>query len=215
MLSKELYIEPYSSIDWPSCRNEIAKVDLYSPYSRILDVLFIAVAAWEKALCPKNLREAGIRHTYKLMVMEDQNSKCQTIAPVSKALNLLCRWIEEGPDSAGFKQHLSNVRDFFWMSPKGLLMCGTNGTQLWDAAFIGQMLYETGLADLPQNKESVVKLLQWLDDCQMQEDTPWVHEVHRHRSKGAWPFSTKEQHYTVSDCTAEGLKAVIYLQSLR
>lgn len=28
------------------------------------------------------------------------------------------------------------------------------------------------------------------------------------------PFSTKEQGYTVSDCTAEGLKAVMMLQSL-
>lgn len=28
------------------------------------------------------------------------------------------------------------------------------------------------------------------------------------------PFSTKEQGYTVSDCTAEGLKAVMMLQSV-
>jgi squalene cyclase len=35
----------------------------------------------------------------------------------------------------------------------------------------------------------------------------------RHRTKGAWPFSTKEQGYTVSDCTGEGLKSVLYLQT--
>lgn len=95
-----------------------------------------------------------------------------------------------------------------------MLMCGTNGSQTWDAGFIGQMLYETGLAKLPENRESTTKLLAWLDDTQHQEDTPWVEEAHRHPSKGAWPFSTKEQHYTVSDCTSEALKAVIYLQSL-
>lgn len=36
--------------------------------------------------------------------------------------------------------------------------------------------------------------------------------AYRHTTKGAWPFSTKEQGYTVSDCTAEALKAVIYAQ---
>ena len=36
----------------------------------------------------------------------------------------------------------------------------------------------------------------------------------RHRTKGAWPFSTKTQGYTVSDCTAEGLKSVLILQKL-
>lgn len=93
-------------------------------------------------------------------------------------------------------------------------MCGTNGSQLWDAAFAGQMLFETGLARLPENRDSVLKLLAWLDDCQLQEEIPHLEAAFRHRSKGAWPFSTREQHYTVSDCTSEGLKAVIYLQSL-
>jgi len=180
----------------------------------ILDTLYIALGAYEKYICPGFIRRAGIRYAYKLLVMGDDNTNCQTIGPVSKAMNMLCRWVEEGPDSQGFKTHLETVRDFFWMSPRGMMMCGTNGSQLWDAAFTAQMLYETGLAELPENHKSVNHLLEWIDDCQMQEDTKWVKEAHRHPSKGAWPFSTKEQHYTVSDCTAEGLKAVIYLQSL-
>lgn len=35
----------------------------------------------------------------------------------------------------------------------------------------------------------------------------------RHISKGAWPFSTRDQGYTVSDCTAEALKTVLLLQT--
>uniref|UniRef100_A0A0W0G8S3 Putative terpene synthase n=1 Tax=Moniliophthora roreri TaxID=221103 RepID=A0A0W0G8S3_MONRR len=38
--------------------------------------------------------------------------------------------------------------------------------------------------------------------------------AYRHRTKGAWGFSTREQGYTVTDCTAEGCKAALYLQSL-
>ena len=36
---------------------------------------------------------------------------------------------------------------------------------------------------------------------------------YRQTSKGAWPFSTRDQSYTVSDCTAEGLKAVLLMQN--
>lgn len=39
-------------------------------------------------------------------------------------------------------------------------------------------------------------------------------EAWRYPTKGAWPFSTREQGYTVSDCTSEGLKSVLMLQKL-
>lgn len=91
---------------------------------------------------------------------------------------------------------------------------GTNGSQLWDAAFISQALVETGLGSLPQNQDSTHKLLKWLDDCQIRENPKYYEEAYRHATKGAWPFSTKEQGYTVSDCAAEGMKAVLLLQSL-
>src|SRR5579859_6367925 len=44
----------------------------------------------------------------------------------------------------------------------------------------------------------------------MPENSP--KEAYRHQRKGAWPFSTRHQSYTVSDCTAEGLRAVLLLQ---
>ena len=92
------------------------------------------------------------------------------------------------------------------------MACGTNGSQLWDIAFITQALVETGLGDDPDNRESMLKALDWLDKCQIRENPKHYESAYRHRTKGAWPFSTKEQGYTVSDCTAEGLKSVLYLQ---
>ena len=59
---------------------------------------------------------------------------------------------------------------------------------------------------------SVVRILEWLDRCQMRENPRHYHTAYRHATKGAWPFSTKTQGYTVSDCTGEGLKAVLYIQ---
>lgn len=91
---------------------------------------------------------------------------------------------------------------------------GTNGSQLWDAAFISQALVETGIGALSENQASATHLLDWLDKCQIRENPKWYVEGYRHATKGAWPFSTKEQGYTVSDCTAEGMKAVMMLQEL-
>lgn len=46
----------------------------------------------------------------------------------------------------------------------------------------------------------------------MQSNPIHFHTAYRQATKGAWPFSTKTQGYTVSDCAAEGLKAVLFLQ---
>eukprot|EP00887_Chlorella_sp_A99_P007563 scaffold28.g7563.t1 len=39
-------------------------------------------------------------------------------------------------------------------------------------------------------------------------------EYYRHRSKGAWPFSTRDHGWPISDCTSEGLKASLALARL-
>ena len=57
-------------------------------------------------------------------------------------------------------------------------------------------------------------MLQWLDRAQIRENPRHFEAAYRHPTKGAWPFSTREQGYTVSDCVAEGLKAVIMLQKV-
>ena len=38
------------------------------------------------------------------------------------------------------------------------------------------------------------------------------YEDHQRQSKGAWVFGTPRQGHTIGDCTAEGLKALFYLQ---
>jgi len=162
----------------------------------------------------KWLREKALNRAYDLVVMEDENTSYQTIGPVSKSMNMVCRWLQEGPESESFQNHLKKIKDFLWMSKDGMLMTGTNGSQLWDASFIAQALYESDLTRLPENFESTNKLLEWLSDCQILENPKHFEKAYRHETKGAWPFSTKEQGYTVSDCTAEGMKSVLLLQSL-
>lgn len=88
---QEIYVESYASIHWPSCRNKVAKIDTFYPHTRLLDAFYLIIGGWEKFICPRAVREAGIREAYRLVVCDDENSNCQTIGPVSKAMNMLCR----------------------------------------------------------------------------------------------------------------------------
>jgi lanosterol synthase len=211
---QELYTQPYESINWPKQRNNIAKVDVYVRHSFVLDALFHVLSFWVNYVCPKFVLSAGIDAAYSLVCMEDDNTSYQCLGPVNKPMHMICRYDREGADSEAFKLHKEKLRDFMWVGREGMLMTGTNGSQLWDLAFISQALYETGLAEQKAYKTNVVKALEWLDDCQMRENPPHFEKAYRQATKGAWPFSTKEQGYTVSDCSAEALKAVIYLQEL-
>jgi squalene/oxidosqualene cyclase-like protein len=51
----------------------------------------------------------------------------------------------------------------------------------------------------------------YLDRTQIKEDEDNRELYFRHVSKGGWPFSTAAHGWPISDCTAEGLKAVLAL----
>ena len=57
----------------------------------------------------------------------------------------------------------------------------------------------------------VKKAYEFLDITQVKENVPNYDKVFRMPSKGAFPFSTRDCGWIVSDCTAEALKSIIYL----
>ncbi|KAJ6576339.1 terpene synthase [Mycena sp. CBHHK59/15] len=212
-LRKELYTSPYNTIDWPAQRNNIAAVDVYAPHTRLLNFInFFLSGTLESCPFPP-LHRRALDRAYELICMEDENTNFQDLAPVSKMMNMLCRMHAEGSASDAVARHAAKRGDVMWLTPDGMQVRGTNGSQLWDTAFAAQALVETGLADIEENKASTLKMLEWLDQAQIRENPKHHHTAYRQASKGAWAFSTKEQGYTLTDCTAEGLKAVLYLQN--
>ncbi|KAI0794385.1 lanosterol synthase [Fomes fomentarius] len=210
-LREELYTQNYYSIDWPAQRSYVHAIDLYTPHSHILEGLYKILGVYESCALPP-LRRAAIKRSYELVVLEDENTDCQDLGPVNKMMNQIVRMHAEGRDSAAYKKHYERRHDFMWMGAEGMMMCGTNGSQLWDIVFTAQALIETGLGQEEEFRDSVGRILEWLDKCQIRENPKHHASAYRHATKGAWPFSTKTQGYTVSDCTGEGLKAVLYLQ---
>jgi lanosterol synthase len=69
------------------------------------------------------------------------------------------------------------------------------------------------LFEFPQFKQSLTKALEFLDDCQIKQNVPDRQRYYRQASRGAFPFSTRDCGWIVTDCTAEGLKAVVQLQN--
>ncbi|KAI5581194.1 hypothetical protein POPTR_007G002200v4 [Populus trichocarpa] len=215
-LRKEIYTVPYHEVDWNTARNTCAKEDLYYPHPLVQDILWASLHyAYEPILTrwPLNrLREKALHKVMQHIHYEDENTQYICIGPVNKVLNMLCCWVED-PHSEAFKLHLPRVFDYLWIAEDGMKMQGYNGSQLWDTAFAVQAIVSTNLAE--EYSGTLRKAHKYLKDSQVLEDCPGdLNFWYRHISKGAWPFSTADHGWPISDCTAEGLKAVLLLSKL-
>ena len=76
--------------------------------------------------------------------MEDVNTAFLDLGPVNKVFNMLVVFLVDGPDSIPFRKHLERIPDFLWMSKYGMMMNGTNGSQLWDTSFAVQSIAAGG-----------------------------------------------------------------------
>ena len=169
---------------------------------------------WNPLLRTSYLRERAEEWAWDLIQREDENTDFANLGPVNAPMNFLACYIVDGEGSYSVKRHRERMHDFLWMKSEGMLMNGTNGVQTWDTSFLIQAVIEAGLATEPQWRPMLIKALEFLDDQQIRENCREQDICYRQQRKGAWAFSTREQGYTVSDCTSEALKAVIMLQNL-
>ena len=132
---QELYTQDYYSIHWAGQSNNVCEVDLYAPHSSLLDGLNLILIQYERCSLPP-LRRVALKRVYDLILAEDDNTDYHDSGAVSKMMNLIVRWYVDGPESAAFKKHRRRRADFMWLGKEGMMMTGTNGSQLWDLAFI-------------------------------------------------------------------------------
>ncbi|SCV05030.1 LANO_0G16952g1_1 [Lachancea nothofagi CBS 11611] len=207
----EIYVKPFDSIDFSKHRNTVCNVDLYYPHTKILNTANSALTFYEKHMRPNWLLRYTNKKCYDLIKKEIENTDYLCIAPVSMAFCALVVLAEEGKDSYQFKRFLEGFKEVLFMGPKGITVMGTNGAQTWDCAFAVQYYFVAGLAEKPEFKSTIESAYKFL--CRTQFDTECVPGSFRDKRIGGWPFSTKPQGYTVSDCTAEALKAIIMVKN--
>jgi len=211
-LRKELYeVTPYEKIAWSSMGNNVCPLDLYTPHSFIVNTVHATLKMYER-WHSSWLRQKALNEVMEQIHAEDQNTKHICIGPVNKAMNMLCCFYHDGPDSDAFRDHIPRIDDYLWLGRDGMKMQGYNGSQLWDSAFSIQAIISAGLSS--EFKDVLQKGYEFLDVAQVREEVPTPDRHYRHISVGAWPFSTRDHGWPISDCTAEGLKAVLALHSL-
>ncbi|KAJ1798030.1 hypothetical protein LPJ59_002767 [Coemansia sp. RSA 2399] len=210
-LRNELYDQPYDTIDWYAQRDNVSEADRYVPNTLLLRAFNTALGVYEKWKVPY-IRRWALGEALFQIENEVANTHHLCIAPVNFATNMLALYHAHGPDHGLFRGMRDRIPDVLWMCYEGLAACGTNGSQLWDTAFAVQAAVDAGLAALKDNRECMLRALKFLESSQIRKNPENMRRTYRQATKGAWPFSTRDQAYTVSDTTAEALKATVMLQ---
>jgi squalene/oxidosqualene cyclase-like protein len=208
----------YAEIDWPKHRHAVADIDNYSPVPWFVRQLQDVMAMCERLGPWKWLREQSLRYVAEYMQAEDIQTNYLTIGPVSKALHLLCAWIEAGGESDpatavesdAFRAHVSRVPAYLWLAEDGMKVQGYNGSMVWDTSFAMQAAVEAGLeVEFPT---ACANACAWLAEQQVRVLPEGDWRYWRQPIRGGWGFSTAEQAWPVSDTTAEAFKAVLRLR---
>lgn len=207
-IREEIYTESYSKIDWKKSRKQCSIHDRYQPVSRFYSV-FSAIANSYEKIHFKIFRRKALTFTGNYIDAEDKQTNYINIGPVNQVLNSLCVWHKHGKNSIEFQKHIDRWKDYLWVAEDGIKMNGYNGSQLWDTIFTTQALLESGLEN--EFPELTRKMYSFIDDSQIKTNHFEYKKYFRDSTVGAWPFSTRDHGWTITDCTGEGIKTSILL----
>ncbi|XP_047068861.1 achilleol B synthase-like [Lolium rigidum] len=214
-LREDLYSIPYEQINWDNARDSCAKEDLLFPRSYAQNLVFSCLNKFVEPMLncwPANkLRERALSNIMKHIHYDDEATKYVNICPINKALNMICCWIED-PNSDAFKQHLPRFFDYLWLSEDGMKAQVYDGCHSWETSFIIQAYYSTGLFAL--FGPTLQKAHEFMKNSQILSNHPNYESYYRHRSKGSWGLSSVDNGWSVSDCTAEAVKALLLLSKI-
>ncbi|KAK2985241.1 hypothetical protein RJ640_015949 [Escallonia rubra] len=207
-LRGELYTRPYNEINWDMAKNECAKEDLFYPHLLGQELVLNGLHKFVEPLLMtwpfSKLRKKALSTAMQHIEYEDESTQYLCIGPVNKALNMICRWIDD-PNSRANKLHLSRVKDYLWVAEDGMKYQAYNGSQLWDVIFAVQAILGTKLSD---EYGSVLKRAnEFIKGSQFKiNSSADFSQWYRDNTIGGWSFSTVDQGWIVTDCTGECLK---------
>ncbi|KAM3373089.1 hypothetical protein ACQJBY_019811 [Aegilops geniculata] len=214
-LREDLYSVPYTNIDWDKARDSCAKEDLHYPRSQAQNLIFGCLNKFVEPILncwPANkLRERALSNLMKHIHYEDETTKYVGICPITKALNMICCWVEN-PNSDAFKQHLPRFYDYLWLAEDGMKAQVYDGCHSWEIAFIIQAYCSTNL--IGEFGSTIKKAHEFMKNSQVLSNHPNYECYYRHRSKGSWTLSSVDNGWSVSDCTAEAVKALLLLSKI-
>lgn len=209
LLKQQLYLQEYHQVDWKSARRDCCGKDDYNSESGLYKFLAPFMNFYEK-IHLNSLRKKALNNIATRIHAEDSHTNYINLGPVNKVLDMLVVFIEEGK-SERFQKHLERLDDYLWVAEDGMKMNGYNGSQFWDTAFMAHAIME-GNDFSEDSKEQLQKIEQFLQTSFIRKNEFEREKFDRSVSIGGWPFSTVEHGWPITDCTSEGLKAVLSLK---
>jgi len=207
-IRREIYAQPYETVDWAAAKERVADTDAYTPRTTYLRAANGVLGLWER-VAPAGARERSLEVVLDQIRREDEATNHICIGPINKVLNTVV-WQLARPDGPEVQAHVKRLPDYLWRAPDGLKMQGYNSSELWDTAFAVQGILATG--EVERMRPVLERAAHYIESNQVIEDVPEMAKAYRHRSRGGWPFSTRAHGWPISDCTAEGLKASLLLE---
>ncbi|KAB2060807.1 hypothetical protein ES319_A10G044200v1 [Gossypium barbadense] len=217
-LRDEIYNQSYDTIDWNKARHLCSEEDVYLPFPRVQillwDYLYYIVEPVLNCWPFSMLREKAFQIAMKVVHYEDENTRFLTQGSTQKVLNMMaCRAEDPNPTSDSLQFHLARVPDFLWLAEDGMKMQLNGGSQFWDAVLATQAIISSNLTD--EYGSTLRKANEFIKMSQILENPSGdFQSMHRHASKGGWPFSIPDEGWQTSDGIAEALKAILLLSQM-
>ena len=212
-LRRELYSEPYDTIDFAAHRNDIARTDLYVAPSGALRAawrrdggvralgpeapVFARVAAARARALPAAASASSRRQATSRLCRRSMASSTRSRCSLTiRRIPML------GPSLAG-------VESWRWDDTEdGIRFAGARSTS-WDTAFAMLAV----LAGPGEERSLVRRAYDFLDAAQEQGELDGGAREARDPIRGGWCFSDGRHRWPVSDCTAEALSALLAANS--
>jgi lanosterol synthase len=204
-LRTELYTQPYSSVDFPSHREEIAKSDLHVRPNRAVAFGFRTLHALEPFV-PGALRARALAACLTRIEFEQRASRFRGLSPVNGLVNVLALYASD-PKHPLFGPSLEAMRTWQWEDEEeGLRLCGARSAA-WDTSLALRALSEAWTAGA--TRAPLERGYAWLKQTQIKEELGGREEQARQSILGGFCFSAGDERWPVSDCTAEALLSML------
>jgi len=205
----ELYDSPYADINFAEHRDTLSAADSYVPPSAVMRLANQVLLVYEQVPSTA-LRDRALAEVERHLDYEDQVTHDIDIGPVNSILNTMCHHFRE-PGGPRFRRGFAALQEYLWDGHDGLKVQGYNSSQLWDTAFTIQAMMSTPVWQ--EHAATLDRAHDFLRDNQILEDVPDREAHYRDPSRGGWPFSNRAHGWPITDCTAEGFKAAVALET--
>ncbi|MBI5546929.1 MAG: 2,3-oxidosqualene cyclase [Deltaproteobacteria bacterium] len=209
-LRRELYDEPYASIDFSSWRHRLAPTDVYVAPSPVLKAGYEALHQYEKRH-PKAVRRLALEKCFERILFELRSTNYACVSPVNGLLNVLAVY-DRDPHHPDFLPAYQGIDYWGWEDEEEGLRFNGAHSHTWDTAFTVQAIVEGPREEAARMAPALTEAYRYLEQSQMKTEIPDRERWYRDRRLGGWCFSDERHQWPVSDCTAEALSAALSLE---